>query len=78
MQEGHEAGDVAAASRRCSVCVAPWYSVLARGFIPRVYVLDDGGWPVRYVDGAVAVPTYEQAVAIAALLRVTTDQTTAA
>jgi hypothetical protein len=60
------------------LCVAPWYSVAAGGFIPRLYLLDETGWVERYVDGAGALPTYDQALAASRLLRLDTDEPTAA
>jgi hypothetical protein len=59
-------------------CVAPWYSVAARGFIPRLYLLDESGWVKRHVDGTRALPTYELALAASQLLRLDTDEPTAA
>ena len=60
------------------VCVAPWYSVKAKGFIPRIYLLDDTGWPVGHVDGMAALPTYAEAIEAANRLHVGTDEPTAA
>jgi hypothetical protein len=60
------------------LCVAPWYSVAAGGFIPRLYVLDESGWVKRYVDGTRALPTYDQALAASRLLRLDTGEPTTA
>ena len=42
--------------------------MLAHGFVSRLYLLDEGGWVMRYVEGA-ALPTYEEALAASRLLR---------
>ena len=64
--------------RAGQLCVAPWHSVRARGFIPRIYLLDKDGWPLRYVDGLVSLRKYDQAVEAASLLRINDDDPTVA
>jgi len=60
------------------VCVAPWYSMPAKGFVPRLYLLDEGGWVLRRVDGGRALPTYAEALEASRLLRLDTDAPTTA
>jgi hypothetical protein len=72
------AGDAGPPKQRIRMCVAPWYSVEAKGFVPRIYLLDETGWPVGHVDGIAALPTYAEAVEAALLLRPGTDEPTAA
>jgi hypothetical protein len=59
------------------LCVAPWYSMLAHGFVSRLYLLDAGGWVMRYVEGS-ALPTYEEALAASRLLPLDVDEPTSA
>jgi hypothetical protein len=59
------------------LCIAPWYSMLAHGFVSRLYLLDDRGWVMRYVEG-VALPTYEEALAASRLLQLDAERPTSA
>jgi hypothetical protein len=59
------------------LCIAPWYSMLAHGFVSRLYLLDDRGWVMRYVEGA-ALPTYEEAHAASRLLQLDAERPTSA
>jgi hypothetical protein len=58
---------------RPRICIAPWYSVHAGGFVPRVYVLDGDGWPLQSMDGLTVHYSYEEAVEAARRLPIKVD-----
>lgn len=60
------------------VSIAPWYSVVAGGFVARLNLLDEGGSPVGYRDGATVHLSYDEAVEASQALRTTIDEATAA